>query len=64
MIRIIQEEVPSKSSTLLSTDASLLSLASVRQVEAKKLMALLRGELDQVVMYTAQGKPEQGLPLC
>src|SRR5262249_28555763 len=50
MIRIIQEEEPSKPSTRLSTEASLPSLAAVRQTEPKKLMALLRGELDWVVM--------------
>ncbi len=43
MIRIIQEEEPSKPSTRLSTDEALPSLAAVRQTEPKKLMALLRG---------------------
>src|SRR6185503_9820549 len=50
MVRIIQEEEPSKPSTRLSTDESLPSLAALRQTEPKKLMALLRGELDWVVM--------------
>ncbi len=50
MIRIIQDEEPSKPSTRLSTDASLPSVAAVRQTDPKKLMALLRGELDWVVM--------------
>lgn len=50
MIRIILEEEPSKPSTRLSTDESLPSLAALRQTEPKKLMALLRGELDWVVM--------------
>jgi tetratricopeptide (TPR) repeat protein/tRNA A-37 threonylcarbamoyl transferase component Bud32 len=50
MIRIIQEEEPSRPSTRLSTDASLPTLASVRQTEPRKLMAMLRGELDWVVM--------------
>jgi tetratricopeptide (TPR) repeat protein len=50
MVRIIQEEEPSKPSTRLSTDESLPSLAAVRQTEPKKLMAMLRGELDWVVM--------------
>lgn len=50
MIRIIQEEEPSKPSTRLSTDQSLPSLAALRQTEPRKLMALLRGELDWVVM--------------
>ena len=39
MIRIIQEEEPSKPSTRLSTDESLPSLAALRQTEPKKLMA-------------------------
>ena len=50
MIRIIQEEVPSKPSTRLSTDESLPSMAALRHTEPRKLMALLRGELDCVVM--------------
>ena len=50
MIRIIREEEPSKPSTRLSTDASLPSLAAMRQTEPRKLMALLRGELDWVIM--------------
>jgi serine/threonine protein kinase len=50
MIRIIREEEPSKPSTRLSTDESLPSLAASRQIEPRKLMALLRGELDWVVM--------------
>lgn len=50
MIRIISEEEPSKPSTRLSTDALLPSLAALRQTDPHKLMALLRGELDWVVM--------------
>ena len=50
MIRIIQEDEPSKPSTRLSSDASLPSLAALRQIEPKRLTALLRGELDWVVM--------------
>jgi serine/threonine protein kinase len=50
MIRIIKEEEPSKPSARLSTDASAPSLAALRQIEPKKLTALLRGELDWVVM--------------
>jgi tetratricopeptide (TPR) repeat protein len=49
-IRILREEEPSKPSTRLSTEQSLPSLAVLRQTEPKKLMALLRGELDWVVM--------------
>ncbi|MGH7168802.1 MAG: serine/threonine-protein kinase [Gemmataceae bacterium] len=50
MMRILQEEEPSKPSTRLSTDASAPSLAALRQTEPKKLATLLRGELDWVVM--------------
>jgi serine/threonine protein kinase len=50
MVRIIKEEEPSKPSTRISTDASAPSLAALRQTEPKKLMAMLRGELDWVVM--------------
>jgi serine/threonine protein kinase len=50
MVCIIQEEEPSKPSTRLSTSESLPSLAAVRHIEPKKLMALLRGDLDWVVM--------------
>jgi tetratricopeptide (TPR) repeat protein len=50
MIRIIKEEEPSKPSTRLSTDASGPSLAALRHSEPRKLAALLRSELDWVVM--------------
>jgi non-specific serine/threonine protein kinase/serine/threonine-protein kinase len=50
MIRIIQEEEPSKPSTRLSTDEGLPSLAALRQTDPRKLMKMLRGELDWVVM--------------
>ena len=50
MIRIIQEEEPARPSTRLSTDEALASLAALRQTEPRKLTALLRGELDWVVM--------------
>ncbi len=50
MIRIIREEEPSKPSTRLSTNGSLPSMAALRQIEPRRLMALLRGELDWVVM--------------
>jgi serine/threonine protein kinase len=50
MIRIIREEEPAKPSTRLSTDESLPSMAALRHTDPRKLMALLRGELDWVVM--------------
>jgi serine/threonine protein kinase/WD40 repeat protein len=59
MIRIIREEEPSKPSIRLSTDDSLPSLAAVRQIEPKKLTALLRGELDWVVMKCLEKQRER-----
>jgi Tfp pilus assembly protein PilF len=59
MIRIIQEEEPSKPSTRLSTDEALPSLAASRHIEPKKLMALLRGDLDWVVMKCLEKQRER-----
>jgi serine/threonine protein kinase/gas vesicle protein len=50
MLRVLKEEEPSKPSTRLSTEDAAPSLAALRQIEPKKLAALLRGELDWVVM--------------
>ncbi|MCY2967258.1 MAG: serine/threonine-protein kinase, partial [Planctomycetota bacterium] len=50
MIRILREDEPSKPSTRLSTEEALPSLAALRQTEPKRLMAMMRGELDWVVM--------------
>src|SRR5205807_9813357 len=49
----------SKPTTRLSTDESLPSLAALRQMEPKKLMALLRGELDWVVMKSLEKQRER-----
>jgi WD40 repeat protein len=49
-VRIIREEEPPRPSLRLSSDQSLPSLAALRQTEPKRLMALMRGELDWVVM--------------
>ena len=59
MIRIIQEDEPSKPSTRLSTDESLPSMAALRQTEPRRLMALLRGELDWVVMKCLEKSRER-----
>jgi eukaryotic-like serine/threonine-protein kinase len=59
MIRIIREEEPSKPSTRLSTDALLPSLAALRQTEPRKLMTMLRGELDWVVMKCLEKQRER-----
>jgi serine/threonine protein kinase len=50
MVRILKEEEPSRPSTRLSAEEALPSLAALRQTEPHQLMALLRGELDWVVM--------------
>jgi WD40 repeat protein len=50
ILRLLREEEPAKPSTRLSTHDALPSLAALRQVEPRKLTALLRGELDWVVM--------------
>ncbi len=50
MVRIIREKEPSKPSTRLSTDESLPTMAALRQTEPRKLTALLRGELDWIVL--------------
>jgi serine/threonine protein kinase len=50
MIRLIREEEPSKPSTRLSAEESLPSLAALRQTEPRKLMTMLRCELDWIVM--------------
>jgi tetratricopeptide (TPR) repeat protein len=50
VLRIIREEEPPRPSTRLSTDDGLPSLAAVRQTEPRQLTALMRRELDWVVM--------------
>lgn len=59
MIRIIREEEPSKPSTRLSTDDALPSLAAIRHIEPSRLTALLRGELDWVVMKCLEKQRER-----
>jgi WD40 repeat protein/serine/threonine protein kinase len=50
LIRMIREEEPSRPSKRLSTDDGLPSLAALRQMDPRRLMTVLRGELDWVVM--------------
>jgi WD40 repeat protein len=50
LFRILREEDPPKPSTKLSTDASLPSAAAVRGTDPRKLTALMKGELDWIVM--------------
>ncbi|MCO6044071.1 protein kinase [Aeoliella sp. ICT_H6.2] len=50
MLRIIREDEPPRPSVKLSTSQSLASIAADRQLEPSKLGALVRGELDWIVM--------------
>ena len=59
VIRIIREEDPPSPSTRISADDSLPSMAALRQTEPRKLMALLRGELDCVVMKCLEKQRER-----
>jgi serine/threonine protein kinase/Flp pilus assembly protein TadD len=55
MLRIIREEEPPKPSTRLSESTDTLpSISAQRQTEPAKLMRLLRGELDWIVMKTLE----------
>lgn len=59
LLRIIQEEEPSKPSTRLSSDGALPSVAAIRQIDPRKLTAMLRGELDWVVMKCLEKERER-----
>src|SRR5262249_33278716 len=59
VIRVIQEEEPPSPSTRLSTDEALASLAAARQVEPRRLLGLLRGELDWVVLKCLEKQRER-----
>ncbi len=50
LLRIIREEEPPRPSTRLSTSSTLPSVAANRNVEPARLSALIRGELDWIVM--------------
>src|SRR5262249_16828280 len=50
MLRVIREQEPSKPSTKPSTAEGLPTLAANRGTEPKRLTALVRGELDWIVM--------------
>jgi tetratricopeptide (TPR) repeat protein len=50
MLRAIKETEPQKPSTKLSHSGTLASIAAQRQMEPHKLTALVRGELDWIVM--------------
>jgi serine/threonine protein kinase/Flp pilus assembly protein TadD len=50
MLRVIREQEPAKPSTKLSTADGLPTLAANRGTEPRRLTALVRGELDWIVM--------------
>jgi serine/threonine protein kinase/tetratricopeptide (TPR) repeat protein len=50
MLRMIRETDPPRPSTRLSGSGTLPRVAAVRRLESRKLIALLRGELDWIVM--------------
>jgi tetratricopeptide (TPR) repeat protein len=50
MLRLIREQEPSKPSTKLSTAEGLPTLAANRGTEPRRLTALVKGELDWIVM--------------
>ena len=50
VLRLIRDEEPPRPSTRLSTTAEMPAIAARRGLEPKKLSALVRGELDWIVM--------------
>ncbi len=50
LMRIIREEEPPRPSIKLGSSASLPSIAANRRIEPQKLSALVRGDLDWIVM--------------
>ncbi len=50
MLRVVREDEPQKPSTKLSTAEGLPTLAANRSTEPKKLMGILRNELDWIVL--------------
>jgi len=63
MIRILQEEEPSRPSTRFSTDEALPSLAALRKTDPKRLMAMLGGELDWVATFLSNAAKSVFHPL-
>jgi serine/threonine protein kinase len=54
MRRLIREEEPPRPSVRLSSSDALPSLAAGRQIEPSRLMKLVRGELDWIVMKSLE----------
>ena len=49
VIRILREEEPPSLASRLSTDDSLPNLAALRRIEPRRLLSMVRGELDWIV---------------
>jgi eukaryotic-like serine/threonine-protein kinase len=54
VLRLIREEEPPKPSTRLGATEELPSIAANRQTEPRRLMGLVRGELDWIVMKSLE----------
>jgi eukaryotic-like serine/threonine-protein kinase len=54
MLRVIREQEPSKPSTKVSSTDKLPSLAALRSSEPKKLSALMKGEIDWIVLKSLE----------
>ncbi len=54
LLKIIREEDPPRPSTRLSKSETLASVAAKRKVEPARLTALVRGDLDWIVMKTLE----------
>jgi WD40 repeat protein/serine/threonine protein kinase len=50
MLRVIREVEPARPSTKLSKSGTLPSVADVRRIEPQKLVSLMRGELDWIIL--------------
>ena len=59
MVRLIQEEDPLKPSRRLATEATLADVAAARHTDQGRLMSLLRGDLDWVVMKCLEKQRER-----
>jgi hypothetical protein len=59
MLRVIREQEPSKPSAKLSTAEGLPTLAANRGTEPKRLAALMRAELDWIVMKALEKNRER-----
>ncbi len=50
MLRVIREVEPARPSTKLSKSGTLPSVADVRRIDPQKLVSLMRGELDWIIL--------------